>query len=188
MFAERGYERAGITDIAEAAGIAHAVIYDHFRSKKELHLEALEIHGRALIKRVARDIETDSARQLLHDTVSAFFEFVEQDPFAWRMLFRDAPADAEIAAVHRQIQVQATAALAALFTRAPEVRLSVELDREQANEMFAEAAKSAVNALAGWWYEHRELPREHLVAVTMDFLWHGLERLGGDRPLRRRSR
>jgi hypothetical protein len=35
--------------------------------------------------------------------------------------------------------------------------------------------------MAAWWWDHREVPREALIAVAMDVLWTGLRELtGGD--------
>ncbi len=102
LFAERGYSGASMTDIAAAAGIAPSVIYDHFASKRDLHLELLSQHAHALIEATTLDTE-GSGEALVRRSTEAFFGFVEQHPYAWRMLFRDPPADDEIAAVHARI-------------------------------------------------------------------------------------
>jgi hypothetical protein len=40
----------------------------------------------------------------------------------------------------------------------------------------------AMEAVANWWPDHREVRRERLVGIAMDFAWLGLERLtSGDR-------
>src|SRR5712692_5868107 len=50
VFAERGYSGASMTDIADASGVAASVIYDHFASKRGLHLELLNQHARAMVE------------------------------------------------------------------------------------------------------------------------------------------
>ena len=42
VFGEHGYEHVRIDDIAAAAGISKALIYEHFRSKQELYMRADE--------------------------------------------------------------------------------------------------------------------------------------------------
>ena len=45
LFAARGYHTTSMNDIAEAAGVTKPVLYQHFRSKRELYLELLEDVG-----------------------------------------------------------------------------------------------------------------------------------------------
>lgn len=44
LFAEKGFEGAGIQEIAERAGIAKSVIYYHFRNKDEVLEQILQMH------------------------------------------------------------------------------------------------------------------------------------------------
>lgn len=41
VFAERGYDRAGVQEIARRAGFTHGAVYSHFRSKAELLVAAI---------------------------------------------------------------------------------------------------------------------------------------------------
>ena len=174
LFAERGYEGASINEIARAAGVVASVIYDHFPSKRALHIELLEIHGSALIERAVQPVQGASPRELLRLTTEAFFEFVEEDPFVWRLVFRDPPADPEIAAAHRHVRDRATEAIAGLIEGAvPGVEPSWGIPRRQASWMLAEAARAATDGLAAWWYEHPDVPREQVVTVAVALLWQG---------------
>jgi AcrR family transcriptional regulator len=181
VFAERGYAGASMTDIAAAAGIAPSVIYDHFASKRDLHLELLSEHGHALITGTTQHAE-GSGEAVVRRSTEAFFGFVEQHPYAWRMLFRDPPADDESAAVHARIHQHGTAAIARLVHLAPELELPAGVPRERADEMLARAIKSSNDGLAAWWYEHPEVPREQVVAVAVALCWRGLAALTGSIP------
>lgn len=175
VFAEHGYEGASIHEIAGRAGVVASVIYDHFASKRDLHIELLERHGEALIERSVRLIEAASYEELFRVNVEAFYEFVEDNPFVWRMLFRDPPGDPEVAEAHRRIQERATEAIALLVASVrPGEEVIPGVPRTQANVMLAEGIKSAINGLAGWWYERREVPREQVVRVLEELLWGGL--------------
>jgi AcrR family transcriptional regulator len=182
LFAERGYPGASMIDIAAAAGIAPSVIYDHFPSKKVLHLALLSQHARALIDATTR-IEAatpgteDSGEALMRRSTEGFFSFVEQHPYAWRMLFRDPPADDEIAAAHARIHQNGAAAISGLLHLAPELRLRAGITRDRGAEMLAWAIKSSNDGLAAWWYEHPEVPREQVVEVSVGLCWRGLAAL-----------
>lgn len=178
VFAEHGYGAASMGEIAARAGVVPSVIYDHFGSKRELHIELLQMHGEALLERSIRRIEGAAPEELFRENVEAFYEFVEDDPFVWRFLFRDPPSDPEIAAAHRRIQDRATGAIAAVIEfAAPQVAAVDGIPLKRAAWMVAKASQSANNGLAEWWWEHREVPREEIVALATRLLWKGFERL-----------
>jgi AcrR family transcriptional regulator len=184
-FAELGYQGASIGQIAQAAGVVASVVYDHFGSKRELYLELLQEAGRALIDRTTRPLPAGSPEELFTANVEAFYQFVEEHPFVWRMIFRDPPADTEIAAAHRDIQDRASAAIAGLVgTVRPGEQVVPDVPRERSDVMIAEGIKAINNALAAWWYEHREIPREQVLAVARTLLWTGLGQVanGPDEP------
>lgn len=160
--------------IAKGAGVAPSVLYDHFSSKRELHIELLQTHAHALIAHAARRLETGSYEDLVRVNVEAFFEFVEEHPFAWRMLFREPAADMQIAAVHERLQRETTAAIAGLFALVPDLELPVELVRSDVDDLLAEAVKSTNNALAAWWWEHRDVRRRDIAAIAGHLVWRGL--------------
>jgi len=186
VFAEHGYHGASMAGIAAAAGIAPSVIYDHFSSKKDLHLELLTRHAHAMVEATTRAPAGESGEELVRRSTEAFFAYVEQHRYAWRMLFRDPPADEEIAAIHAGIHQRGTAAIAALIHTAPALQLAPGIPREQADQMIARAIKSGNDGLAAWWYEHPEVPRDQVVDVAVSLCWHGLARLTTPMPDHRR--
>jgi AcrR family transcriptional regulator len=166
VFAERGYTGASMGEIAARADVVASVIYDHFSSKRELHIELLERHGNALIDR------------LVGVSVEAFYRFVEEDPFVWRFLFRDPPGDPEIAAAWRRMHGRATEEIAALIRSAvPEAETLFGVPAERASQMLARAGQETVEGLAEWWWEHREVPREDIVRIATGMLWDGFKTL-----------
>jgi AcrR family transcriptional regulator len=177
VFAEHGYDGAPTRAIAGRAGVTTPILYDHFGSKRDLYRELLEREAAELLAVVSRPPRSGDAVDYLREPIEAFFAFVEQHRFAWRMLFRDPPADPQIAQAQPAIQRRATAAIAALFSLTPEWRLSAGFSRERADELLAELTKSALNGLAGWWWDHPEVRRAQLVDLATDTLWIGIERL-----------
>src|ERR671917_607378 len=97
LIAERGYDAASLEDIAAAAGVSKAVLYDHFASKAELQISLLAESGEALMQFVGeRLIAAEGPAERYRAAIEAFFEFVETHEFAWRMVFRDPPSDPTI--------------------------------------------------------------------------------------------
>ncbi len=172
-------------DLRGRPDVVASVIYDHFGSKRELHIELLELHGEALIERSINQVRGDGPYELLRASIDAFYRFVEEDPFVWRFLFRDPPSDPEIAAAHRRVQERATAGIAGLVSSSLPISESVlDVPAERAAWMVAKASQEATQGLAEWWWEHREVPREQVVELLLALLWNGLgglvEMLTGD--------
>ena len=196
VFAEQGYSASSVGEIARRAGVVASVIYDHFGSKRELHIELLEQHGDALFERSIEGVTGEDPYDLLRASVEAFYRFVEEDPFVWRFLFRDPPSDPDIAAAHRRVQERATQGIAGLLaSTVPAVDSVLGVPAERAVEMVAKASQDATQGLAEWWWEHPEVPREEVVELLVELLWSGhrgmLERLsertaGRSRPGRRK--
>jgi AcrR family transcriptional regulator len=178
-FAERGYEGASIGEIAQAAGITPAVIYDHYSSKAELQIELLERQTAELLGFVGEALQNapEGLDERMRIGVDAFFRFVEEHSFAWRMLFRDPPSDPGVAAAYRRLDRQATVGITAFIEASAGEALEGEDVPSQAAEMFAELLKNAQNGLASWWYEHPEVPREEIVQRLLQFCWTGLAQL-----------
>ena len=185
VFADRGYEPATLDEIAEAAGISKPVIYDHFSSKKDLHISLIESHGEALIAFMAERVgQSQGPAEALASGLGALLEFVERDPYAWRLLFQEPSAtDPEIVEAHRANQTNTTAALTAFAAAQPfEANADDPVEREVALELIAQMIKMSGAGVVTWWYEHRDVSREQLLEVMMSTLWIGLERLmGGER-------
>ncbi len=165
--------------IASAAGITPAVIYDHFESKSELHRTLLETTAQSLLEAVGSALAgaPDDLRQRLRTGVDAFFAFVEQQNFAWWLLFRDPPTDPVVAAAYGRIQRTATQGIAGFLRQSAPPGMLEQPEAERDLEMFAQLLRTAQNGLAAWWYEHRDVPREVLVNRVVEFCWLGLERV-----------
>jgi AcrR family transcriptional regulator len=174
VFAERGYAGASMEEIATAAGVVKSVVYDHFGSKRELHLALLEQHALDLIEHAVRRLAGDAPEQLLRANTEAFFEWVEAHPYGWRMLFRDPPADPDIEATHRQIHQRGLEAITALVALVPRLDLATRLPRAQTNELIAQTIKSTNDGLAAWWYDHPDVPRNAVAGLAIELLWRGI--------------
>jgi AcrR family transcriptional regulator len=180
VFAERGYTDASMSEIARAGGVTAAVIYDHFSSKQDLHGALLEEQADALLAYVGSALASagTTPEQRMRAGVNAFFGFVQAHPFAWRMIFRDPPADPAIAEIHTRIHTRATQSIILFLDVAvPDSRREDAAHGRRRLEMFAQMLKMSLNGMAAWWYEHPSTTRDELVECSLDFCWSGLEHL-----------
>src|SRR5215218_4724569 len=79
VFSERGYQEASMVQIAAAAGVTAAVLYDHFPSKAELQVDLLEAQTEELLQFVGAAVAAGPEKrgERFRVGVDAFFAFVE---------------------------------------------------------------------------------------------------------------
>src|SRR5256885_14796704 len=177
-FAAGGYHETSLDAVAERAGISKALIYEHFASKRELHRALLETYVGELLGAVleaARAVGPGEER--LQAGADAFLRFVERRREAWRLLVRN-PGEPDVASSVGQLQEEAGEAIAALM----EADAPAELQHDPkfagiGIEMLAQQLVGALRALANWWDDNRQVPREAVLAMFMEFAWLGFGRL-----------
>src|SRR5213592_1932466 len=88
VFVSQGYHAAAMDEIAERAGVSKPVLYQHFPGKLELYLALLEIHVDELVMRVTDAMESTTDNKVrVHNAVSAYFDFVDGESQAYRLVF-----------------------------------------------------------------------------------------------------
>lgn len=170
LFAQRGYADAPIDAIARAAGVSPPVLYDHFASKLALYEAVLDSHFAELRAIWARFPVAELSGESVAASFDAWFAYVEANPDAARILFRE-PTVADAAAVHRAVSERSralvlqpllgTAATAPLAATGPDL------------EMTWVVLRGVLQGLALWWVEHPDVPRERVVATAFGTLWRG---------------
>jgi AcrR family transcriptional regulator len=177
VFAERGYARASMDEIARRSGVSAPVVYDHFASKRDLHRRLLERHTDELLNLWREHLFSDEPPEVrIPRAVEAWTVYVETHPFAWQMLFRDTSGDAQVQASLREVNARGRAALVRILALEPGAGNLAGTDDPAAFELAVELIRSGLTGLAVWWREHPGIPREHVVATAMNVLWIGLER------------
>jgi AcrR family transcriptional regulator len=165
LFAERGYAGTRIEDIVDAAGVTKPVLYRHFSSKKALHRALLERHRDALAGAALDEYLADAAlEQRLPAMLDAWFRYVEQHPYAWRLLLRDTTGEPDVQQLHRNLQARQRAADAALL------RENLPHLTDEQIEPLAEVVRSSLTGLALWWLDHRHVERQILVDTMLRVL------------------
>ena len=116
VFAERGYQGAGMDEIARRSGVTPPVLYDHFDSKLDLHRRLLERTREELLAMWREQLGSDEpAEQRVPRALDAWARYVEEHPYAARMYFQDPSGDPEARAVHAEVTGPARAALGAIL-------------------------------------------------------------------------
>jgi AcrR family transcriptional regulator len=170
-FAENGYERAAMDEIAAAAGVSKAVVYDHVPSKRELYMELLE----SIRAELTDVIETalgfggsyDEAR--VRAAIEAFFQYVEEHQEGCRLLFLEIES-ATVSKIGRELEERLSQRIATTLGADPRL-LPDDPSRERQLKILAELIKSAMQGLASWWLMHPEIPCEELVERTTGLVW-----------------
>ena len=170
LFADRGYAGASMDELARRSGVSAPVLYDHFDSKRDLHQRLLERTRGELLAMWRESLAGDDpAAVRIPRSIEAWAHYVEANPYAARMYFRETTSDPEVRTVHRRIQREAERELGAI--------LGGELNAEPvALEMAAVTMRSALTGLAIWWADHPDVTREQIVATALAVVWTGLER------------
>jgi AcrR family transcriptional regulator len=88
VFVAQGYHSAAMDDIADRAGVSKPVLYQHFPGKLDLYLALLDQHCETLVGSVRSALESTTDNKLrVAATMSAYFEFVEHESGAFRLVF-----------------------------------------------------------------------------------------------------
>ncbi|HEX8760022.1 MAG TPA: TetR/AcrR family transcriptional regulator [Pseudonocardiaceae bacterium] len=170
VFVNNGYHATVMDDIAEHAGVSKPVLYQHFPGKLELYLALLERHTGELVRRVRGAIEEiHDNRQRVLNAVRAYFDFVDDDGGAFRLVFesdlRNQPA------VQTVVERAYTACVAAI---AQAVVADAGLDTDRA-WLVAVGVVGVSEHSARYWLSHqRAVPKDEAVALTASLAWKGL--------------
>jgi AcrR family transcriptional regulator len=176
-FAEGGYHRTSLDAIAERAGVSKALLYEHFASKRELHAAMLEAHVHELIERIeAALVDAEPGEGRLRAGLEAFFDFIEERRGAAAIMLRNS-GDPDVAEWLARLRDAIGAQVVTLMTEEAEQLIREDPKLRGAIEMIAQQQIGAIQSLADWWGEHREVPKEAVIATAMDFAWLGMERV-----------
>jgi AcrR family transcriptional regulator len=170
VFVANGYHAAAMDEIAERAGVSKPVLYQHFPGKLELYLALLETHVDELVARVrmAMDSTSDNKLRVLA-AVGAFFDFVDGEGQAFRMVFesdlRGEPA------VQDAVERATTASVDAITET---ITADAGLNQDQAR-MLAIGLVGLSQVSARFWLDtDRKLAKEEAITLISTLAWRGI--------------
>jgi AcrR family transcriptional regulator len=167
LFAERGFARASMDELARRAGVTKPVIYELFGSKEGLFeacLEGLALRMAEQIAEAARSADDAEAR--LRAGGLAFLRFAAENRVAYELLYEGRFSDAAVRVRKRQ---------AALILELMREIASEDVDSREL-EVAANAVNSAYEGVAHWMWDHPEMDVEELADWTVELLLPGLRR------------
>lgn len=163
LFAQRGYAATTVEDIVRTAGVTKPMLYRHFESKQELCIALLAHYRDELVAApLARfDPDEEDVHAQLESMTEAWLDHARSHPAATRLLFVPITGDPEVERVQRELHARQRATLAALLRE-----LAPALNESEAEPM-GELTRSGLAAMALWWIEHPEVPREIPVGLIV---------------------
>ena len=170
VLAKNGYHETTMSEIAAAAGVTKPVLYQHYRSKRDLYRHVLEDVGARLESTVIQAaVDTTSPRERAEAGIGAYAEFVEEDLDGFRLLFSGANRqDPEWAALTSSVERSLARAIASLIDVpdiAPIRRQTMAYGVMGLAEAMMRYAKSG---------EAGHYPTERLATDITKLLWAGL--------------
>src|SRR5687767_12997027 len=167
LFAERGFAKASMDELARRAGVTKPVVYELFGSKDGLFracLEGLALRLAQQIADAARAHEEPEAR--LRAGGLAFLRFAADNRVAYELLYEGRFSDAAVSVRRRQ---------AALILELMREMAPAGVDPREL-EVAANAVNSAYEGVAHWMWDHPEMDVEQLAGWTVELLLPGLRR------------
>ncbi|MFI9386172.1 TetR/AcrR family transcriptional regulator [Kutzneria sp. NPDC052558] len=176
VFVANGYHAAAMDEIAERAGVSKPVLYQHFPGKLELYLALLESHVDALVASVRQAMEsTTDNKQRVVAAVGAFYDFVDNEGQAYRMVFE---SDLRGEPAVQQAIERATSASVDAITETITADAALDVDRAR---LLAVGLTGLSQVTARFWLDtDRRVSKEDAVALISTLAWRGI---GGGFPL-----
>jgi AcrR family transcriptional regulator len=174
VFGEHGFHPTSMNDVAEAAGVTKPVLYQHFRSKRDLYREVLTDVGGQLLDAITK--ATTAARSP-HEQVElgfiAYFRFVSENEPAFRVLFGGGTRrDEEFAAQVAEVEGAIADAIATLI----DVESLGPSERRQLAHGLVGLAEGTSRL---WMADGAIQPPEEVARLVADLAWRGLRGVRG---------
>jgi AcrR family transcriptional regulator len=182
LFADRGYAAVTMDEVAAAVGVTKPLLYAYFGNKERLYLECMRPAGDALIATVVDAIgRTSTPADALRSGIHAFFQFLDQDRSAWRVLFDETlPASGEIARRVGQYRERlGDVVIAALQEQIPARRGSRARTEVAA---LSAALLGAAEALGRWWLRTEAIAADEAAELLISTVEPGLRARAENRP------
>ncbi|WP_199441433.1 TetR/AcrR family transcriptional regulator [Umezawaea beigongshangensis] len=176
VFVNNGYHAAAMDEIAERAGVSKPVLYQHFPGKLELYMALLDSHVDELVSRVRGAIGSTTDNKLrVHAAVAAFYDFVDGEGQAFRMVFEsDLRSEPQVARAVERATTDSVDAITRTITA------DAGLDEHRARLLAVGLVGLSQVTARSWLADDRKVPKEEAVSLISNLAWRGI---GGGFPL-----
>ncbi|CAB5239595.1 unannotated protein [freshwater metagenome] len=170
VFTVAGYHSAAMDEIADRAGVSKPVLYQHFPSKLELYLAVLDLHIDSLVFEIQKAIAStpDNANRV-RATVDAYFNFIESEGEAFRLLFEsDMSVEPAVRERLNRMTYDCAAAVSAIIS------LDTGLPQEAAMLLGVGLIGCAQVTARHWLDRDSKLTRQQAVDLVENLMWRGI--------------
>lgn len=170
VFTAAGYHSAAMDEIADRAGVSKPVLYQHFPSKLDLYLAVLDIHIDSLVFEIQKAIAStpDNANRV-RATVVAYFNFIESEGEAFRLLFEsDMSVEPAVRERLNRMTYDCAAAVSAVIS------LDTGLPQEAAMFIGVGLIGSAQVTARHWLERDSKLTLQQATDLVTNIIWRGI--------------
>ena len=170
VFTAAGYHAAAMDEIADRAGVSKPVLYQHFPSKLDLYLAVLDLHVDSLVYTIQRAIaSTHDNADRVRATVDAYFNFIEEEGEAYRLLF-ESDMNVEPAVRERLSRMTYDCAAAVSAIIAADTGIP-----EEAAMLLGVGLIGTAQFTARYWLERDgRVPRKAAADLVANIQWRGI--------------
>ena len=170
VFTAAGYHAAAMDEIADHASVSKPVLYQHFPSKLELYLAVLDLHIDTLVFKIQKAIaSTPENANRVSATVEAYFDFIESEGEAFRLLFEsDMSVEPAVRERLNRMTYDCAAAVSAVIS------IDTGLPREEAMLLGVGLIGSVQVTARHWLDRDSKLSRETAANLLTSILWRGI--------------
>jgi AcrR family transcriptional regulator len=187
QFARRGFAAVTMESIALEVGVKKPLLYAYFGNKDKLYEACMAPAGDALIAAILTAVDrATTPAEALRLGVVGFYDFVDEDRDAWRVLFDETvPQSGEVAATVARYRDRLLEMLAqAMVALMPPSRRTGSRDAIEATSIMVMAA---AEALARWWLRTGAMPARDAANLLIATVEPGLLAIGDRQPTRARK-
>ena len=170
VFTSAGYHAAAMDEIADRAKVSKPVLYQHFPSKLDLYLAVLDTHIDSLVFAIQKAIQsTPDNSKRVQATIAAYFDFIEADGEAFRLLFEsDMNVEPAVRERLNRMTYDCAAAVSAVIS------LDTGLPQEAAMLLGVGLIGSAQVTARHWLERDSKLTREQAQNLVTNIIWRGI--------------
>jgi len=170
VFTAAGYHAAAMDEISDRAGVSKPVLYQHFPSKLDLYLAVLDTHIDSLVFAIQKAIQsTPDNSKRVQATIAAYFDFIEADGEAFRLLFEsDMNVEPAVRERLNRMTYDCAAAVSAVIS------LDTGLPQEAAMLLGVGLIGSAQVTARHWLERDSKLTREQAQNLVTNIIWRGI--------------
>jgi AcrR family transcriptional regulator len=170
VFTAAGYHSAAMDEIADRASVSKPVLYQHFPSKLDLYLAVLDLHIDSLVFQIQRAIaSTPENSDRVRATVDAYFDFIESEGEAFRLLFEsDMNVEPSVHERLNRMTYDCAAAISAVIS------VETGLPQEAAMLLGVSLIGSIQVGARHWLDRDSKLSREQAARLIESLMWRGV--------------